>query len=716
MKNIFSIYKKDIQKIVTNWVAAIVILGLVFLPSLYAWFNIEASWDPYGQTSGITVAVSNNDKGAVVRGKAFNIGNEIITSLKENHKIGWVFVDENQALKGVQHGDYYASISIPADFSERMSTVLTDNPQKAEIIYTVNEKINAISPKITAKGASGIIDEVSRNFVKTANGAIFRVFNEIGVELESELPTIERLIQLVFKLESLFPLINNTVSTGLDDIHKTNQIVQKAQHTLPVISQLAKDGADFTVQMGQFLDQSSATLETIAPQIKQDLLLLQQIAIATNQITGILQDAELDPKVVTSSLERISIHLTRAIALTERMILVTDRLHSFSGQQHPSILGTKLHQLSDKLEQQLATVTKIRDAINKGEKPAAQLIDDLQQLSQNVADSIDDILLRYDSDIQPQILQSIDKAKKANQHIHTILVEANDSLPKVQTILNKASNGLAIGDKELSTIQENLPATEDKVKDLANRIRKLQQEGNLNELIDLLKNNAQKESEFFAEPVVLKENKLFPIPNYGSAMSPFFTTLSLWVGALLLVSLLSVEVHHSDKEYRSYEIYFGRYLTFLTLALLQSIMVTAGDMYILGAYVVDKVWFVLFGLILSSVFMLIVYTLVSVFGNVGKAMAIVMLVLQLAGSGGTFPIQVTPPFFQAIHPYLPFTYAISMMREAVGGILWDIVQEDIIMMGLFVSITLVIGLALKNVINQTSAPFVKKAKESKLIH
>ncbi|MGC5325792.1 YhgE/Pip family protein [Brevibacillus sp. SYSU BS000544] len=716
MKNIFSIYKTDIQKIVTNWVAAIVILGLVFLPSLYAWFNIEASWDPYGQTSGITVAVSNNDKGAVVRGKAFNIGNEIITSLKENQKIGWVFVDENQALKGVQHGDYYASITIPADFSERMSTVLTDNPQKAEIIYTVNEKINAISPKITAKGASGIIDEVSRNFVKTANGAIFRVFNEIGVELESELPTIERLIQLVFKLESLFPLINSTVSTGLDDIHKANQIVQKAQHTLPVISQLAKDSTDFTVRMGQFLDQSSATLETIAPQIKQDLLLLQQIAIATNQITGILQDAELDPKVVTSSLERISIHLTRAISLTERMILVTDRLHSLSGLQHPSILSPKLHQLGDKLEQQLATVTKVQDAINKGEKPAAQLIDDLQQLSQNVADSIDDILLRYDSAIQPQILQAIDKAKKANQRIHTILVEANDSLPNVQTILNKASNGLAIGDKELSTIQENLPATEAKVKDLANRIRKLQQEGNLNELIDLLKNNAQKESEFFAEPVVLKENKLFPIPNYGSAMSPFFTTLSLWVGALLLVSLLSVEVHHSDKEYRSYEVYFGRYLTFLTLALLQSIMVTAGDIYILGAYVVDKVWFVLFGLILSSVFMLIVYTLVSVFGNVGKAMAIVMLVLQLAGSGGTFPIQVTPPFFQAIHPYLPFTYAISMMREAVGGILWDIVQVDLIMMGLFVSITLVIGLALKNVINQTSAPFVKKAKESKLIH
>ncbi len=130
----------------------------------------------------------------------------------------------------------------------------------------------------------------------------------------------------------------------------------------------------------------------------------------------------------------------------------------------------------------------------------------------------------------------------------------------------------------------------------------------------------------------------------------------------------------------------------------------------------DKLWFVLFGLIISAIFMLIVYTLVSVFGNVGKAMAIVLLVLQLAGSGGTFPIQVTPPFFQAIPPFLPFTYAISMMREAVGGILWDIIVEDLLMMAIYTGIILIIGIALKKGINQSTAHLVEKAKESKLSH
>jgi len=167
---------------------------------------------------------------------------------------------------------------------------------------------------------------------------------------------------------------------------------------------------------------------------------------------------------------------------------------------------------------------------------------------------------------------------------------------------------------------------------------------------------AQRESEFFAEPVVLKENKLFPIPNYGSAMSPFFTTLSLWAGALLLVSLL------------------------------------------------------------SALFMLMVCTLVSVFGNIGKAMAIVLLVLQLAGAGGTFPVQVTPPFFQAIHPFLPFTYATGLMREATGGIVGKLVRADLLRLSAYAAASLVVGLSLKRIINRASAAMVARARESRLIH
>ncbi|MFM1654129.1 YhgE/Pip family protein [Brevibacillus sp. B_LB10_24] len=715
MKKIGMIFTQDCRNIVTNWVAAVVILGLVFLPSLYAWFNIEASWDPYGQTGGLMVAVVNQDKGTTLRGTPINIGNEIQSSLKENKNIGWIFVDEQQAMQGVMHGDYYASILIPVDFSEKIGTVLTHNPQKAEIIYTVNEKINAIAPKITAKGASGIVEEVSRNFVKTANGTIFSIFNEIGIGLESQRPTIERVRDLVFKLESTIPEIERITTVALDDTKKANEIIHTAQANLPIVTQLAVDGQHFTERLGQFLDQSSEALTEIAPNVKQNLVLLQQTAIAAEQLTAMLQDVKIDSAILTSALDRTARHLTIAIDATGRLLSLFDRLNQLTGGNNLAFVIDKLERINGNLQQQLSVVSTLQDVVNRGERPADEVIDHLHQLSKDASAVIGDLLDRFDDEVLPRIQDGVERAKASAHNAYDVLTDSLHKIPDVQQLLQDAAKGLTIGNQELLAIQKNLPAIKANITSLADLIRTLEKEGTLDQLINLLKNNVQKESEFFSEPVLLKENKLFPIPNYGSAMSPFFTTLSLWVGALLLVSLLTVEVH-DRAGYHSYQIYFGRYLTFLTLAVLQSLMVTLGDIWILGTYVVDKLWFVLFGMLISAVFMLMVYTLVSVFGNVGKAMAIVLLVLQLAGSGGTFPIQVTPPFFQAIHPLLPFTYAISMMREAVGGMLWDIVGKDLLVMGVYVAVTLIIGLALKRHINRVTEPLMQKAKESKLIH
>lgn len=717
MKHILTIFTRDINNIIKNWVAFVIIAGLIVLPSLYAWFNIKASWDPYGQTSGLAIAVANNDQGALLRDRQIDIGSEIIDSLRENRSIGWVFTDEEEAIRGVNHGDYYASITIPADFSSKIATVLTSNPQNAEIIYRVNEKINAISPKVTAGGASGIIEEVNRNFIKVANGAIFQIMNEIGVELESGLPTIEQLRQLIFKLEGMFPEIKQTIDSALGDIGQTSQIVNKVQEQLPIVVRLAQDSQDFITDLGQFLSRGAETIDAIGPDIKQNLLLLQQTAIATEQISGLLQDTNID----SDTLDRANRRLATSIDVTDKMISVFQKLNTVIGGDKLKSPIQKLQQVKSNFKQQADVVGTIKKNIDKGEKPAQTLIDSLNRLSKEATGILEDILNRFDSEILPLIVQGLNHAKLITDKANVILAEANQKLPGIGETLQNTAAGLSFGERELKAIQDRLPTIETKIKDLADQIRTFEREYKLQDIIDLLKLNAVKESEFFANPVLLKEIKLFPIPNYGSAISPFFSTLSLWVGALLLVSLLTVDVHRDPAQpgsasYRSYEVYFGRYLTFMTLAILQSVLVTLGDIYILGCYVVDKTMFFLFGMLLSAVFMLIVYTLVSVFGNVGKALGIVLLVLQLAGSGGTFPIQMTPPFFQAIYPYLPFTYGISMMREAVGGILWDIIQKDLTMMGVYVVIMLLIGLALKKWINKVSRQLVHKAKKSGLIH
>ncbi|MFF2890176.1 YhgE/Pip family protein [Paenibacillus sp. NPDC057967] len=716
MGHIWSIYTKDLRGIFRNLAAAVIILGLAFLPSLYAWFNIKASWDPYGQTHSLAIAVVNNDEGAVLRDTPIHAGDEIVASLKENKKIGWVFVEESEAMRGVMHGDYYASITIPSDFSAKMATVLSNNLQQAELDFAVNEKINAVSPKIAEKGASGIVEQVRASFVKTANETIFRIFAQIGIELEENQPAIEKVRGAVFQLESLIPAINEAVATAATDIEKSKKIANTVQSELPKAARLAEDGEAFTKQLGEFLDQSSSSLDQAGPIMKQDLQLLLQSAQAMEELTAILQDSSIDPEVVLAPLELAGRRLTSAVAVADGLIQLLERLNKLAEGKLLAPAIADLEGVKNRFQQQLSLVQQIHTAIERGEKPAESLVDSLSALSKKTTAALTDVLGRFDSELMPAIQQATQKAKQTAARAGAVLAEANKALPSVTKIVGDAAKGLETGSRELKKIQANLPGAEQKLREVASRIRSLEKEGNLDELIDLLKNDAEREGAFFAEPVVLKENRLFPIPNYGSAMSPFFTTLSLWVGALLLVSLLTVDVHDTEHAYRSYQVYLGRYLTFLTIAIVQSLLVTLGDIWLLKAYVANPVWFVLFGILLSSIFMLIVYTLVSIFGNVGKAMAIVLLVLQLAGSGGTFPIQVTPLFFQAIHPFLPFTYAISMMREAVGGILWDIVLRDLLALAVFAGVALLLGLALKKWINRYSAKMVEKARESGLIH
>ncbi len=692
------------------------ILGLIILPSLYAWFNIKASWDPYGNTKGIQVAVSSEDQGSTIMDKPINIGNEIIASLRENHKIGWQFVDTKKAISGTEHGDYYASIIIPKNFSARIATVLSKEPIKAEIDYYVNEKVNAIAPKITSSGASGIIQEVSSNFVKEANRAIFKIFNEIGVTLHKELPTIEKVRSLVFKIEKDFPELERVLKVAMKDVETAHSIVKESQQSLPILADVAKKGEQFSQRVGELLDYSQQGLESAAPFIKQDLGSLQQAALAMKDLSGVLKDTTAGPSAVNLALQQAASRLDGAVRLASGTQAWFERLNEISRGKLFNKTIVRLQRDHDRFRQQASTVRDIQSAVSRGEAVSDTLLNRLNTLSDEAAKDLGDLTDRFDTEITPNIVKTVKQAKQSTDQIHTILKEASARVPDMEKLLSDANKGLTLGDQGIKVVTADLPIVKSKIGEITSKIRDFEKHGNIEEIIDLLQNNFEKESAFFAQPVILKENKLFPIPNYGSGMSPFFTTLSLWVGALLLVSLLTVEVHHEGVEYRGYQIYFGRYLTFVTIAILQSLFDTLGDIYFLGAFVREKLWFVLFGVFLSIVFMLIVYTLVSIFGNVGKAMSIVLLVLQLAGAGGTFPIQVTPHFFQVIHPFLPFTYAISMMREATGGILWDIVQRDFWMLLMFAGIALVLGLALKTPINKISHGMVEKAKKSKLIH
>lgn len=856
------------------------------LPSLYAWFNLAASWDPYSNTSGIKIAVTSEDDGAVIRDSSVNIGDEIVSSLKKNDKLGWEFVSKEKAKEGVTKGEYYASLYIPHDFSAKIATILEDKQVKPEIDYSVNEKLNAIAPKMTSTGASTIVQQVKENFIHTVSESVLSVFNDAGIKLEEELPTIRNIEEKIFALEKEVPKINElgekvvTLEGKLPEINKQAQKILTLEEAFPDINEASKnillleeklpeldkvgegilvlqekapeiqklaDGvieldAHFSdisemvtkalsnvedmqsfletasgslekIQQGinngkqladtlpAFIDANGEALDAVGPVYKQNLLLYQKTADAVHQFAGLVQNGNLTEEEAKTNAVALQAQVQTSIDSLTRSIALFTTLNSATPNGDEALLSEikNLQALQTNFQQEKELLQTIQA---KDKEKASSLL----ALSQEAIELSTTLVNRYDKQTEPAIHRALEGIKDSAQNAMNDLESAQANIPKLEEILKNTDESLAFAQEELTKLHSDLPTIEEKIhettnliqknmdkvlagineaaefyqnsfpslkekihaaasfvrndlpaaeKDIskvaafiktdlprveeavhkaadmvqnelpnleatltktADSIRNFEDEYDLGEIISLLKNDIQQESDFISDPIVLNENSLFPIPNYGSANSPFYTTLSLWVGALLLISLLRVDVRDPEGIYTPNQIYFGRWLTFVTIGLCQSLIVTLGDMFILKAYVAEPVAFVLFSMFISLVFMTIVYTLVSVFGNLGKGLAIIFLVLQLSGSGGTFPIQVAPPFFQKINPYLPFTHAINLLRETVGGMVKEKVLFSISMLIIFSVIALIIALFLKKPLANGTRKMTEKAKASEIIH
>lgn len=886
LKDVFTIYRNDWIRIFKAPVAALLIVALMVLPSLYAWFNLAASWDPYSNTSGIKIAVTSEDEGAVIRDSSVNIGDEIVSSLKKNDKLGWEFVSKEKAKEGVTKGEYYASLYIPHDFSAKIATILEDKQVKPEIDYSVNEKLNAIAPKMTSTGASTIVQQVKENFIHTVSESVLSVFNDAGIKLEEELPTIRNIEEKIFALEKEVPKINElgekvvTLEGKLPEINKQAQKILTLEAAFPDINEASKNillleeklpeldkvgegilvlqekapeiqkladgvmeldahfsdisemvtkalsnvedmqsfletasgslekieqginnGKQLADTLPAFIDANGQALDAVGPVYKQNLLLHQKTADAVHQFAALVQNGNLTEEEAKTNAVALQAQVQTSIDSLTRSVALFTTLNSVTPNGDDALLSEikDLQALQTNFQQE----KKLLHTIQAEDKEKAS---SLLALSQEAIELSTTLMNRYDKQTEPAIHRAIEGIKDSAQNAMNDLESAQANIPKLEEILKNTDESLAFAQEELTKLHSDLPTIEKKIHEATNlikknmdkvlagindaaefyqksfpslkekiheaanfvrndlpaaeqdiskvaafiktdlprvedavhkaadmvqnelpnleatltktadSIRKFEDEYDLGEIISLLKNDIQQESDFISDPIVLNENSLFPIPNYGSANSPFYTTLSLWVGALLLISLLRVDVRDPEGIYTPNQVYFGRWLTFVTIGLCQSLIVTLGDMFILKAYVAEPVAFVLFSMFISLVFMTIVYTLVSVFGNLGKGLAIIFLVLQLSGSGGTFPIQVAPPFFQKINPYLPFTHAINLLRETVGGMVKEKVLFSISMLIVFSVIALIIALFLKKPLANGTRKMTEKAKASEIIH
>ena len=714
MKQIIEIFKSDIKEIFRKVNTWIIIIGLIFLPSMYAWPNILSSWDPYSHTNNIKVAVISEDEGATVEGRNVNLGESLITNLKGNKNLDWQFVSsKQQAENGVKIGDFYASIVIPKSFSSDITSITRGELKKATIEYTVNEKINAISPKITNSGASALANTIGKNFVEVANGVIFEKLHEAGVKFEENLPAIEQVKEKINNLNDNFSHYENSLNELIGKVDRGYNVLNTIQGTLPEIDRAATNSIMLANKTNVTIKNIENFNEIMLKNINTQLDKVIEISGEVVKVAELIQKKPTNPEETKAKMKALDSRLEAAEKRLDIAKDIFEYLNSLSDQNLFQKQLTKINTMESDISKLRTLNKKIYSNIDKYDTIGNNVKVEFLKTSKRVNRNSIDFKKKLNTEVAPLIKRVLTNADTKIRNVSSVISRAQAQIPTINAKISEAEVKIQIVQGKLLKLQGEMPEIKEKVQKLTGIVNKADGEIDTNALFNLLKVDYKQQAEFFANPVQLKENQLYHIKNYGSAMTPFYTVLSIWVGALLMSSLLTTKVEDEENKYKPYQKYFGRGLLFMIISLLQTLIITLGDMYLLGTQANSPYRFVIYALLISLLFSAIIYTTVCLLGNVGKAVCIILLVLQIGSSGGTFPIQMTSSFFQILYPKVPFTYSIGLLREAVGGVYIPAVNRDMKILLTYLVITLVGGAILVS-LKARSAKLSRERKRSKL--
>ncbi|TDM13831.1 YhgE/Pip domain-containing protein [Macrococcus bovicus] len=526
------------------------------------------------------------------------------------------------------------------------------------------------------------------------------------------------------------------------DLEPAKQALGEA---LQALADLVKDNAAAqkdTLSTLKDHQPSSDNMKVIAQNIGQTIQLQNEIidvlsrsSIDTSQIVNALKESNDTLAVVQKQLENgkadaasIS-RAVEALSVIQNMDMQSILLQGLetidAGLDTAALMLADAEEFANKVDGILTEAQQVTSAANErlvainNELPALE--ERFKEVNANVQSNFPAFKARVAEASQfvqndlPGVLNDLNRISRfAQNDLPGVMSKYDQTADLLRNNLPGAEKGI----HDLAEFTRNdLPGIERDIKQAADKFRELDEKDVMNKLIKLLRNDLQGEADYFSDPIQLDEKQMFPIPNYGSASAPFYTALALWVGALLSSNLLTTELKDQSLKgvYSLRELFAGRLLLFLSIGIIQSIIVVLGNFFILDAYAKHPVMNLLFAVLVSIVFTSIVYTMVSLLGNVGKALAIILMVLQISGGGGTFPVQVTPHFFQMIHPFLPFTYAVDLLREAVGGIVPELVQKNISRLLIFCLGILGLGYGFKPKFEPIKNRMIKTSQESTIV-
>lgn len=720
MKKSFQIFKRDIGRLSKNVVALIVVIGVCIIPSLYAWFNIAANKDPYGNTANIKIAVANNDAGTEndMLGN-LDVGGQIVDTLKENDSLGWVFVSEDKAISGVKSGEYYAAIVIPDNFSESMVSFLSGKIEQPEFDYYLNEKKNAIAPKITDTGANTIQQQVNTEFVSAAAGTVADILNGSVSGIGTKLDDVQN--DILTKISTVSDNLKE-YEKALDSFNKTvdssNKLIEKSKKSMAIVKSDANSGvnsikngtdsltlvrndiADFANDLGAGISKAQNSLAKVNT---KSGINLGKISSKTESIHGQFQE-------MITSVESI-------IDKNSEMLMTLKEIN----KKYPSDSLTNLINELDSQNSKYKTILqKLRtgsDSINDATTTSVKAVESISKIIEKNTKDIHSSKVTVENGIMTGLNTSLDTFSNIQGTLSGILKGVGPATDNVVTLMDQLENSLDSAKKALSSTGSSIKKVQERLDKANVDISVVKTSKIYEKLKDMTNLDSDKVASFMSSPVKLKTETFYSVENYGTAMTPFYTNLAIWVGGIVLIAIFKMEVDKSEKikNFTPTQAYFGRWMLFILVGFVQALIICLGDIFILKIKCQHPVLFVVAGLVAAFVYVNLIYALSLTFKHIGKAVSVILVILQIPGSAGTYPIEMTPGFFQAIHPLLPFTYGINAMREAIAGTYGHYYVKNLVILLIYVPIALFIGLVLRRLLLNLNSLFDKKLEQTGLM-
>ncbi len=736
MRNIIAILKRDLSRIRGSVVALIVAVGLVIVPTLYAWFNIAGSWDPYGNTGNLKVAVANSDNGYMsdlipVR---VNIGDTVVSALRENDQLDWRFVSESDAVEGVRSGEYYAAVVIPENFSSRMMTVFSSDAEHAEIVYYENQKANAIAPRVTDKAASTVRQQIDETFAKT--------ISDVGLATTSSLLEFMDGDQIAAYAGNLSGTLAGAITTLRDASGSVDEFAGLLQSSTGLLDStsdlLASAGAanenaealvgDAKTGLSGMHDALDAAVAAINQSLKDSAGDYDAAAKAIDEAFGA---ADAHVSLTVTQLRDASADVAKRASDMRDVqdnILAVER--DVEGSNLPEKLKAELVQKIDIVANTVGNVANQQELLAKHLSDAAASLEtgaaDARAKAQAVKDgiaeakgSIGGVKDSYNATLKQQISDLSDAVADVARRGSDMADDLGATVTDLSHAASALSDDLAGAHEVLAGASADLVSAADDLQRLKEGLDTAVTSGDLDRVRELIGSDPAALADALAAPVALDRQAVYHIKNYGSAMAPFYTTLSIWVAGIVLAAMLKANVDEADVKAlgnpRLHELYLGRYAFFALLAFAQATLVCAGDLLFFGIQCEHPFQFMLVGWLAGFVFSNMIYTLTVSFGDIGKAIAVVLLVMQVAGSGGTFPIEMTADFFQAVYPFLPFTHAINAMHAAMAGAYGMEFWIELGTLSLYLIPSLALGLVFRRPVIRANRWIIEKLEETKLM-